>query len=369
MGALQSIIIWVGCYFVVPYLTFLPPGARTLISLFAPYLVPKLIDFAKSILHPSSRIPVRPVPAPAKRALNLFFASASLALLLTLPNFADENVFTATQSRLQIDTDVLFKRLEALRPLTPTDTALRAKFVNAESRLAYLVYGADTVAHCTICGPDDAWGAFMYHLPKLLLPHLLHAVVLGAATSDVFAGREGARWRKQGWIAALAVVVVEVWYIATYDIARNKKAKRLQDLELVFWRVRTLRLIAISALDGLLALALWLTSTNRWLARPPPVAARVEAATKNVEESLMKMRALGVLRNAVVRDKVLRGEVEEYWRQEGDVMGELVQDPEVAVVMNGVVEGMNMERVETDAGAMADGIMGGLVLGGHVKAE
>ncbi|KAF2491241.1 hypothetical protein BU16DRAFT_530736 [Lophium mytilinum] len=370
MGALQTIIIWVGCYFIVPYLTFLSPLARTLTSVLAPYVVPKLIDFVKSILYPNSSIPIRPVPAPTKRALNLLFASASLALLLSLPAFAPENIFVATQSRLQIDTDVLFKRLEVLRPLTPTDITLRAKFVNTESRLAYLAFGPDTVAHCTVCGADDAWGYFAYHLPKLLWPHLLHAVVLGAATSDVFAGLEGARWRKQGWIAALAIVVVEVWYTATYDMTRNKKVKRMEDLANVFWRVRTLRLLAVAGLDGLLGLALWLTSTNRWLARPPPVAVRVQAATKNVEETLMKMRALGVLRNAVVRDKVLRGEVEQYWRQEGDVMGELVQDPEVAVVINGVVEEINMDKVQTDAGAMADGIMGGLVPGsGHVKEE
>jgi hypothetical protein len=362
MAAWQTIIFYICSFYLVPRLTFLDPSLRTLLTLFGPFLFPKLGAFIQSLRSSSRnpRVPIRPVPKKVQTALHLLFASATIALLATLPALAPENIFLKTQSRLQIPTDVLFARLALLRPLTPLDNVLKARFASADARLLYLLFGPDALAHCPFCGPDDPLSYLAYALPRLLAPHLLHLAVLGAATSSALCGPEGRRWRTHAALAGAALLVAEVAYLARYDVRRNRHAAVVAALDFAFWRVRVLRCVAVAATDAALGLALWLTASNRWLAARPSVAERVEESARAVEDALHRLQALGVLRNALVRDKGLRGVVEEYWCTEGEVMGEVVQEREVMECVNLAVERMDMSAVEGRVWGIADGIMLGL---------
>jgi len=151
-----------------------------------------------------------------------------------------------------------------------------------------------------------------------------------------------------------------VWYMGTYDITLNKRAQYVQDIDSAYWRVRFLRYVTFAVVDMAFAFVLWATSTNRWLAKPVSIAERIEATTRTSEDTFNKMRALALLTNSVNRDPALRGVREEYWRTEGKVTAEVVQDELVTEQINAAISRMDFSTLEGRVGEVADGIMKGI---------
>ncbi|KAF2278063.1 uncharacterized protein EI97DRAFT_457287 [Westerdykella ornata] len=359
MFNLQSIVLLVISYFVIPRLTFLPTTLHSLLIVFGPFLLPRLINVFNSARAASRSVPIRPTPPKVQHALNLLAASAAVCLVLTLPYFAPENVFLKTQSRLQIEPSVLFARLRLLRDLTPADETLRIKFGSIQNRLVYLAYGPDTLLNCIWCSSgagNDAQNYLLYSLPKLVTPHIFHLAVLGLATSS-FVGTEGSRFRIHATIAGLVLLVAEAWYLGTYDISGNKKARMLQEIDFAHWRVRLLRYLSFAAVDAALGLVLWLTSTNRWLARPASIAERLEMTTRDAEQSLSKLHALGLLSNSINRDQTLRNAREAYWRMEGEEMAEVVQEEDVTAEINKALSKMDVPNVQRQIDQAVDALI------------
>lgn len=293
--------------------------------------------------------------------LNLLFIAVVAWVLLSLPYFADENVFRLTHSRWQIEPNVLFARLALLRPLTEDDERLKEKFaINSANKMLYFAFGPDTLLNCLWCtgtaNSNDNRNYFYYALPKLLTPHISHLAVLGLATSSLV-GPEGSRFRTHATIAGLTVMIAETWFFGTYDIGANRRAKMLQDIDFAHWRIRVLRYMGFVLIDVALAATLYLTSTNRWLARPEPIANRIESTTKIAEETVHKLRALGLLENSINRDPGLRHVREEYWRTEGQVMSEAIAEPEVTEKINEAIGKMDFVSLEGKIGEVADGIL------------
>ncbi|KAJ4365307.1 hypothetical protein N0V83_008927 [Neocucurbitaria cava] len=363
MFNLRSVIILVISYVVIPRLTFLPKNVHSLLLLFGPFLIPRVFDWINVARATSRSVPVRPTPPRVKHALNVLFLSAVVCLILSLSRFAPENIFLKTQSHIRTETSVLFARLRHLRPLTDEDDALRTKFNwGARNKLLYLTYGPDTLLNCVWCSTadgNDQQNYFLFTLPKIVTPHIFQLGVLGLATSSLV-GSEGSRFRTHATIAGILLMVVEAWYMGTYDITTNKRAKFVQDIDSVHWRIRFIRYITFAAVDIALAFVLWATSTNRWLAKPVSIAERLETTTRQAEETLNKMRALGLLTNSVNRDPALRGVREEYWRTEGQVMAETVQDEAVTEQINNAISRMDFSALEGRVGEVADGILKGI---------
>jgi len=362
MFNVRSIILLVISYVVIPRLTFLPKNVHTLLIIFGPFLLPKVLDWINVARATSRSVPIRPTPPRVKNALNLLFVSAIVCLVFSLSRFAPENIFLQTHSHIRTETSVLFARLRHLRDLTSADDALRAKFASAHNKLLYLAYGPDTLLNCVWCSSadgNDQQNYFLYSLPKLATPHIFQLAVLGFATSSLV-GTEGSRFRTHATIAGILMLVVEAWYMGTYDITVNKRARLVQDIDSAFWCVRFLRYITFAVVDIVLGFVLWATSTNRWLAKPVSIAERIETTTRQAEETLNKMRALGLLTNSVNRDSALRGVREEYWRTEGQVMAETVQDEAVTEQINTVISKMDFNALEGRVGEVADGILKGI---------
>lgn len=298
-----------------------------------------------------------------QNALNVLFVAAIACLALSLSRFAPENIFVATQSHIRTETGVLFARLRHLRPLSEDDQALRSKFeVNGRNKLYYLAYGPETLLNCAWCvtaNGNDNSNYFIYTLPKIIMPHILQLAVLGLATSSLV-GTEGSRFRTHATMLGLATLIGEIWYMGTYDITANKRAKFLQDIDSVYWRIRFLRYIMFAVQDIGMAFVLWATSTNRWLAKPISIAERLEMATRVSEETLNRMRGLGLIINSVNRDPALRGVKEDYWRTEGQVMSETIQEEEVLEQINTAISKMDFNGLEGRVGQVADGILQGI---------
>ncbi|KAF2872331.1 hypothetical protein BDV95DRAFT_593726 [Massariosphaeria phaeospora] len=363
MISVRSIIVLFVSYAVIPRLTFLPRSVHSLLIVFGPFLLPRLISIFTVARATSRSVPVRPTPPKVQRALNLLVVSVVGSVVLSLPYFADENIFTKTQSRLQTEPGVLFTRLQLLRELTGADEALRTKFGgSAQNKLLYLAYGPDALVNCIWCATalgDDQLNYFLYSLPKLAAPHIVHLAVLGLATSSLV-GAEGSRFRIHATLAGLLLMVADMWYLGSYDLSINRRARSLQELDFAHWRVHFLRYMSFAVIDLALGVVLWATSTNRWLAQPPSLAKRIESTTRQAEETVHKLRALGLLKNSINRNPALRGVTDAYWNTEGGIMAETVQEEEVMEQINSAVSKMNLPELEGRVGAVADGILAGI---------
>lgn len=327
-----------------------------------PLLIPRLLSWyrvekTKTI---TAAQPIRPVPRQVVTALNILFISAVIALLSTVPYFAPENIFTVTSSRLQTPNDVLFTRLALNRSgntLTAADEILKPKLASMDSRLLYYTYGHNVLTNCPFCLSDEPSSYLYYALPSLLLPHLIHISSLGLSTSSAIADRLGNRWRVFAASLGLALPVVECYLIATYDWKANARRPRPEDYVDFFSRMRVYRGISIALADIMMAALLWLSSTNRMFVIPISGPERMETAMRILEGARGKLNAVGVLRNVGVRDEGLRRKTEMYWKREGAIMGEVMDDRDVVDGVRAALGSrIQVQRVEEEARQYAEGM-------------
>ena len=338
---------------------------QTLFFTVGPFLVPRLISFyrAQKVAVKTSPLPIQSIPTSSFRGLNILFISALLALISTLTLFSPENILTLTSSRLQISNDVLFTRLGLIRPglaLTESDRILKLRIASLDARCLYLTYGPDVLTNCPFCLSDEPRTYFYYALPSILLPHLLHLFALGLATSSAVSGKYGFRWRTLSIMGGVGIALAECYLVGTYNWKANARVPRPEDLDHFYWRMRTLRGITICIGDAALASLLWAASTNRIFVILPSGGERIEATMKILENARARLGAVGIVRNVLVRDESLRRSGEVYWRKEGQVMGEVMDEREVVEgVKNALSERINMSQVEEDARIYAKGIVAG----------
>ena len=121
--------------------------------------------------------------------------------------------------------------------------------------------------------------------------------------------------------------------------------------------MRVFRGIVVALADALVAGLLWLSSTNRMFIVPPSAAERMETAMRVLENARGKVNAVGIMRNAVVRDEGLRRKVEAYWRREGQVMGQVMDERAVVEGVRNALSGrIQLAAVEEEARKYAQGI-------------
>jgi hypothetical protein len=343
-------------------LTSLASSIRSLVIFFGPILLPKAIAYYQSIRQQSrlQKLAIRPAPQNVQIALGVLSLLTLTYLVSTLPPFAPENLFHLTESRLQIPVDVLFNRVASVRPsnaLTAADQALRARFVNLESRLLYLQYGPAALAECPFCVAEEPRSYFYYALPDITWPHLLNLVAVAVVTSPTWTGRHGGQWRTLATIAAGVLGALEVYFVSSYNHQANSRSLRLAELDMFHWSMRTYRLVALAALDAGLAWVLWLSSTNRAFATPPSPAERVEMANRGLMGVKSKITALGIVRNTTMRDEELRARLQGYWAHEVRTMNEIMQDREVVDGVNDALsQRIRIQDITNDAELYAQSV-------------
>ncbi|KAK0674458.1 hypothetical protein QBC41DRAFT_308731 [Cercophora samala] len=340
---------------------------KSLLIFFGPLLLPKAISYYRSIraapqIH---RLKVVPLPPTLIRAIAILSAVAFTFLLRVLPVFSPENIFTITQSRLQIPTEVLFNRLSSLRPLhtlTPLDLALKAKFTSLESRLLYLQFGPEVLGECPFCNSDDPTSYLYYAVPSILTPHVFNLVVITLVTSYLFSGEKAATWRTPAAIAAVVLTVLDLYLTSSFNHQVNASRLRLPDLDLFFWTSRLLRFVSLAVLDFALAGVIYLTGTNRAFVTPPSPGERIEGVMKGLGNIKGKLNAAGVVKNTVTRDEGLRGRSNGYWAHEVRLTREMMEEEEVVRGMNDALENrLDVRVLERDAEEYAKAVLGGIM--------
>lgn len=245
-------------------------------------------------------------------------------------------------------------RLGKIRELTPDDEVLQSKFGSLDFRLLYLQFGPDVMASCLFCSSAEPNSYLYYYLPRLAAPHLLNLAVLGVTTSAPFAGPEGARWRTQAIVGGCVLAALDLWMVSSFNYKQNALKARMEWLNMFYWNMRVYRGIAIAAMDGIFGWALYLTSTNRWLAKPPSVSERVETSTRTLMEVHGKIGALGVLRNTMYRDTALRETHAEYWTREQTVMSEVMAEQDVNEGVSRALTRLDIDAVTSKADELSE---------------
>ncbi|KAJ6107980.1 hypothetical protein N7523_009303 [Penicillium sp. IBT 18751x] len=315
----------------IPDLTHHPAmyGNQSLLIFFGPILLPRLINAYRGLrVSIASRPPACALSAAASRSLNVLFASIVFFLVLSLPfnpHAPEPNIFNLTRSRINTPTDVIFHRLTRLRPdgiLSDADNLLREKLTSIGARKVYLTFGPDALISCQFCSLDNLNSYLIYYLPfHVLLPHLVHLLILGVATSAPIAGREAARWRTKFTIAGLALAALDLWIVATYDALQSASpAVRAgqRPPSGLYYLITLLRPLTFVLCDVSCALIIYLSATNRFFFKPPSPVDQldnaVSAALTQITSANTKLHASSVARNAVVRDRSLKARDDAYWQ-------------------------------------------------------
>jgi hypothetical protein len=255
----------------------------------------------------------------------------------------------------------LFNRVAALRPghaLTPTDHALRAKFVSLEGKLLYLQFGPDALAECLFCSSDEPHTFLWYALPSMLWPHLLNLAVVATVTSSRWTSSYGPQWRSYATVASCVLGALDIFMVSSYKYQGNARATRLLDIDFFHWSMRVYRLLGLAALDAALAALLYVSSTNRFFVRSISTAERLEAANRSLFFAKSKLGALGIIKNTAFRDEELRSRVEDYWKHEVNLMRSIMEDREVVDGVNDALSSrINIQSITRDAHAYTQSVL------------
>lgn len=356
-------------------------SVKSLLIFFGPIILPRLINAYRGLrVSIATSPPPCPLPAAAGRALNVLFASVVLFLTLSLPfnpHAPEPNIFTQTRSRINTPTDVIFHRLSRLRSdnlLTDADTLLREKLTSLGARKVYLTFGPDALTSCQYCSFDNLNTYLLYYLPfNVLLPHLAHLLILGVATSAPFAGRECARWRTKFTFAGLVLAALDIWIVSTHDpIQAASPAVRAGQAPPsgLYNTITLLRPLVFTICDSVCAMIIWLSATNRFFFKPPSPVEQLDKAVSTALQVLTgansKLHTTSVTRNAVVRDKALKGRDDVYWqamaasenpdRSTGDGTGAVMDRDERVSVVNNIWEEEEVVRAISRAMAGQGGV-------------
>lgn len=350
--------------------------------------------------------------------------SVSKALRLPAALRMPENVFVATESRLQAPTDVIFTRLASIRPyhtLTAADAALRLRLVSLESRLLYLQYGPDAIANCPFCGGTGVDSAtnfsainyLYYAMVDLVAAHLANLALIAVVTSPLLLlGRRGKssgnahqtahihsefdghgesaadhaydvaathirRWRTPASLVILCFAALDLYVVASYNRQANARATRLTDLDFFYWSMRSYRAVACGGLLAALAAVLYLAASGRhssprlgllgvvlFGALPPPSPAhRITAVTRGLTGTKSKLSAAAIVKNTALRDTDLRARTSAYWQREVMLVAEAMEEREVIEGVNDALQNrIDIQKIARDAEQFAQNVVPALAM-------
>ena len=162
-------------------------------------------------------------------------------------------------------------------------------------------------------------------------------------------------------ILGVVLCIADCYMVASYDWKANARAVRAEDLDHFYWRMRLVRGLGMAISDALFTVLLWASSTNRVFVIPQTATERTEAALQQLEGIRGRLGAIGIVRNVVARDEGFRKKGDVYWRREGQMMSEVMDEREVVDGIQGALGSgrIDVTLVEEEARKYAEGIIVG----------
>ncbi|EER26071.1 hypothetical protein D8B26_003606 [Coccidioides posadasii str. Silveira] len=372
---------------------------KSLTIFFAPILIPRAISLIRAVRQSVAQrrhISPKPLTPQSSRALNILFFSAALFFTLSLPihpHAPASSIFSLTSSRFSTPTELLFTRVSRIRPLTHLDTSLRAQFTSPAARRTYLRFGPETLLSCPFCGPENPKSYLIYYISSnVLLPHLFHLLILGIVTSAPIAGPIAARWRTKFFWTGFFFLLAELSFVAAYDPYEMGVLNTALIPGSLYTRLYMARTLGLTTFDALCAGIIYLSATDRFFFGTKTSCASVEeqidefveTVGSSIASAMGKLHALGLAKNAIMRDAVLTERERAVWTEiigrSGGMVGDdgksVLDDEKVAqAVAQALAKRAQSEKSEIneadvmkkgmeEAAKFVDGVTAGLELEG-----
>ncbi|GAA6044027.1 hypothetical protein JCM8097_004310 [Rhodosporidiobolus ruineniae] len=317
---------------------------QTGLVLASPFLLPKALHAVQRYLNPSpagTRAPLhpgmkatrpRPLPDdPRYAALRLFVLALGLSVCIFTALNPPHNLFldlSPPRSLLQrlfptlrppvdlrVATETLAKAWMAhlRRDLTEQELALAQRLQTLDARLAYVAYGAGPLMGCSWCRPPgttSAAGLLGVDYLLALAPGLAVAyLTVLAAMGVLLAGNGRVKYRRWAVVAVVVGGLVEGYWRLTWNGARGGIGGSVSMLHSDLHLLR-------SALFALLLLLSYFAPPSAPPSHPSTasiVAPAVASIAAQTESVLHRLRALSVLRMAVLHNDSYREKVTAFW--------------------------------------------------------
>lgn len=236
-----------------------------------------------------------------------------------------ENVFSITNTRFVTPPSVIHTRLTRIRPLTQEDQILLDRLgTSLSERLNYAIYGPTPLTHCTWCQITrtdvngqitigDATMYFLFSLPQIISPYLIHAFILGATTTPFLTSSQISRDLRTYMAYVLGLLLAaELWILATFDSNVNSSAHELRDVIWLHWDLHSFRYMALSMTSLVQSVIIYVVETGLIMLPPSmeDVLFKIGVVGENVAQ---RMRLARTVRGVVMKNSEWRVQSIRWW--------------------------------------------------------
>ncbi|KAK6356598.1 hypothetical protein TWF718_000946 [Orbilia javanica] len=324
---------------------------QTVVFLFGPILVPKLIAIVRSVNV--QKTSTRPLDSQTKFGLNVLTLTVFLALASSSSYFQSENIITTTGARLLLTpNDVLLRRVENLRlrqgleGLSSRDAFLLNALKTREGRLLYAAYGPKPLAECAWCSISDPSSYLYYSAATIAAPHIANIATLGLVTSSLSSGVMRS-FRVPATMAGLGIALGELILLYNHDLLQNTQATIPTEINWYHWRLLTYRGLAIAIVNCLLGVATYLAATGRYGFGGVSDLEKIEALSKSLDVGLSHVRTSLFVKSTTTRNGSSLNNVTEFWRAEAANRRSVASQLEDT--KNQVLERVNLNSINDEA--------------------
>ncbi|GAA6012816.1 hypothetical protein JCM10207_005371 [Rhodosporidiobolus poonsookiae] len=344
-GLLSNGLVQTALVFAAPVLV--PKGYHLLQRFLNPQPAGK-----RTALHPSLARPPPPRDVPRYAALRLFVFALGISVALFTALNPPHNLFLLLSPPLSLlqqlfpllrqplDLRLATETLARLwsthlgRPLSDDELALAQRLQTLDARLSYIAYGAGPLMGCEWCRPpgstDGSAGSTLGLVGTDYILALLPGIAVAylsvlAAAGVMLSGNGRKRYRKWAVGATVAAGVYEMYRRVSWDGARGGIGQTVTMLHTTLHLHRSLFALFLLTIS-------FLAPPHSPAAQPSSaalVAPALASLAAQTEAVLHRLRALSVLRMAVLHRDEYREQVTSFWRSAARESALARKDPNV----------------------------------------
>ncbi|KAK9431824.1 hypothetical protein V1505DRAFT_367217 [Lipomyces doorenjongii] len=349
---------------------------QTLITILAPFLLPRIIGYVQRFRHTGSftgnanRTSPVSLSATYMSIILIFF----LAAILHLAHVAvflrgnpqgkfNNNVFQITGLPILTPTETVAAILARLGRYNERTEFILTKLTSPKSRAIYAAFGS-AITDCSWCSIANESSYRLYVLPTLLWPVFAQIGIVGVSTA--LCKKLGAIRISTSVVLVIAMVYV-VWRLLTFDPSANINARVRVTTQWLLDDLLRQRDEILATFDIVLAGITWLVGTNRWVlddddgtfvSEHETIIRDFHELERKLDDILQKERSASMVRGAIINDDKLRLQFAQFWAEIAREERKLVEDAGVKTALNEARKADNYDKLNDEAGKYSEAIVG-----------
>ncbi|KAK9384546.1 hypothetical protein V1515DRAFT_611181 [Lipomyces mesembrius] len=349
---------------------------QTLITILAPFLLPRIIGYVQRFRHTRSftgnanRTSPVSLSATYMSIIFVFFLAAILHLAHVavflrgnpLGKF-NNNVFQITGLPILTPTETVATILARLGRYNERTEFILTKLTSPKSRAIYAAFGS-AVSDCSWCSIAHESSYRLYVLPTLLWPFFAQIGIVGVSTA--LCKKLGAIRISTSVVLVIAMVYV-VWRLLTFDPSVNINVRGRVRTQWLLEGLLRQRDEMLATFDIVLAGITWLVGTNRlvldedagsFVSEHETIIRDFHELERKLDDVLQKERSASMVRGTIINDDKLRLQFAQFWAEIAREERKLVEDAGVKTALNEAREADNYDKLNDEAGKYSEAIVG-----------